>query len=286
MNPEEESISKTNIPKIIHQIWFQGENSIPNDYPNYSTSWKNLNPEFKYMFWDQLKIEQLLNNYFPYFKQQYFSYPKIIQKIDVAKFMILYVYGGFYIDLDSECLKNIGPLLINKQIILSKSNSDYITRFFYHGIINDVVENSFFASIKNHSFWEHCIKLSMNENLQEKTFETNEKYVFRTTGPGLVTRAYYSYVHNNNFTLLDSIYIDPIDPCEYYNYNCKQQKCSNIFPKSFAMHHYGGTNSKNGWMSSSVKNFTPLICKYRNIMGICSCLICILIIICIIYFLF
>ena len=44
------------IPHIIHQIWFQGEDNIPKKYPNYSKSWKEMNPKFKYIFWDGEKI--------------------------------------------------------------------------------------------------------------------------------------------------------------------------------------------------------------------------------------
>ena len=43
------------IPKIIHQIWWQGEKSIPEKYLSYIESWKTNHPDFKYMFWDEKK---------------------------------------------------------------------------------------------------------------------------------------------------------------------------------------------------------------------------------------
>lgn len=272
-----------NIPKIIHQIWYQGEENIPKDYPNYSWSWKEKNPEYQYILWDQFKIENILNNYFPYFKKQYDSYPKIIQKIDVAKLMILYIYGGIYVDMDSECLRNIDPLLENNQIVLGKSNCDITAKIYNHGTIKDVVENSFFASIKNHPFWIHCIDMAIKENINKNIWETDEKYVFRTTGPSLITRSYYSFDNTKNFTLLDPIYLDPITPCEYYDYNCKENDCPKLFPNSYSIHHYGGTNATNGWMSPTVKNIMPYFCKYRSLGTLCISIVCILIFICIIY---
>ncbi|ARF09145.1 glycosyltransferase [Catovirus CTV1] len=271
------------IPMIIHQIWYQGIENIPEDYPNYSNSWKKYNPDYKYMFWDKDKIDNLINNFFPYFKERYNSYPKIIQKIDVSKFMILYIYGGVYVDLDSECLKSINSLLENNKIILSKNNGNAIINLYNHGTISQVLENSFLASEKNNNFWIHCINMAMAEDIKQNFWETNEKYVFRTTGPSLVSRAYHSYPNKNDFTLIDYKLLDPLCVCEHYNYDCQNNDCRKLFPNSYSMHHYGGTTSSNGWMSSYVKELNPYLCKYRYNFLMCCVVFCIIVIICTFY---
>lgn len=41
----------------------------------------------------------------------YRSFPYNVQRWDTIRYMILYVYGGVYTDLDTECFKPIEPLL-------------------------------------------------------------------------------------------------------------------------------------------------------------------------------
>ena len=92
------------IPHIIHQIWFQGEDNIPKKYPNYSKSWKEMNPKFKYIFWDGEKMEKLIREKYPWFLKRYNEYPNMIQRIDSAKYFIMHQYGGILPDLDCECV--------------------------------------------------------------------------------------------------------------------------------------------------------------------------------------
>ena len=105
------------IPKIIHQIWFQGENNIPEEYPNYSKSWKKLNPEYKYIFWSGDKMRKLIKEKYPWFLKRYDEYPNMIQRIDSAKYFILHQFGGLLPDLDCECIKPITPLIEGKKFL-------------------------------------------------------------------------------------------------------------------------------------------------------------------------
>ena len=75
------------IPHIIHQIWFQGEDNIPKKYPNYSKSWKEMNPKFKYIFWDGEKMEKLIKEKYPWFLKRYNEY----RIIKMVIYIILYL---------------------------------------------------------------------------------------------------------------------------------------------------------------------------------------------------
>lgn len=267
------------IPKIIHQIWLQGENNIPTDYPNYSDSWKKLNPDFKYILWDQNSIENLIKQHFPYFLSKFNSYPKLVQKVDAAKYMILYVYGGIYVDMDLECIKNINNLIINNQIILLKCDMNIIVRIFFYHTINTIIQNCFAASVPNHPFWKYCVELMLKQDLKQHNYELLEKYIFRTTGPGLFTQAYYSFKPNNNFTLLDTNVIEPFSSCEYDLYNCSKEDCKKRLINSYAMHHFGAKHSTHGWLSSSGKTIMPILCTNQNLIIYGCCFVIIIIII-------
>ena len=88
------------IPKTIHQIWFQGADKIKPNLVEYHNSWKTMNPEYNIIVWDEPKIDNLMQKQPDLIKSQYFSYSKMIQKIDYAKYVILYNYGGIYMDME------------------------------------------------------------------------------------------------------------------------------------------------------------------------------------------
>jgi mannosyltransferase OCH1-like enzyme len=132
-----------NIPKKIHQIWYQGEEHIPEKYRSYQASWKEHNPDWSYTLWDSTSMRQLIKNNYNDFLPYYDGYPLDIQRIDACRYFILNTFGGFYLDMDMQCLKSIDDLSNGHQLVLSKTV----------GYCNCV-----FASISGHSFWQHVFK--------------------------------------------------------------------------------------------------------------------------------
>lgn len=252
------------IPQIIHQIWYQGENNIPSSYPNYSKSWKKLNPNYKYMFWDKDKIENLITSHYPYLIQQYTSYDKIIQKIDMAKYIILHYYGGIYVDLDSEALKPIDNLINNKKIVLVKIDLNALEKYFaYKQFTGPVLQNNVIATVPKHPFWLHVLELLQKEDIRQGRLESDTRYIFRTTGPTLLTKSYETFPNKQDITLIDSNLIDPFSWCDYDGYNCGNGGCREIFNNVFALHHYGSKNDTNSWIGSTEKNLGKLYCRYK-----------------------
>lgn len=46
----------TNIPKKIHQIWYQGESNIPSYLNEYRQSWIKIHPKYEFYLWDKDNI--------------------------------------------------------------------------------------------------------------------------------------------------------------------------------------------------------------------------------------
>lgn len=272
------------IPKIIHQIWWQGENNIPTDYPIFSLSWKKLNPDYQYILWDEQKINNILYEYFPWFADTFNRLPKMIQKIDAAKYFILYHYGGIYADMDSECVKNIDDLIIGKELILPKLEENPFVKLFFYGRVDDTLQNNFLASIPNHPFWIHCLKLITNEKLEQQSYELYEKWIFRTTGPGLVTNAYYTFPNNHNISLVGRDLVDPISVCEHIDNNCAINDCKKLYPNVYTIHHYGSNNKKYGWLSGFGKDNVLPLCTYRKYIMCCVCFCVIILILFLFYY--
>lgn len=278
------------IPKIIHQIWLQGEKNIPEDYPNYSESWKEKNPEFTYILWDDEMIKELINKTFPKFMDIYNNYPKLVQKVDSAKYIILYHYGGIYIDMDLECIKNLSGL-VNKynspacECVLLKCDMGMLSKLFFYNTTNDIIQNCFAMSVPHFYLWHACVESMSNEDLNIAKYELLEKYIFRTTGPGLLTKVYHNLKDKKNIYLLDTHIIEPFTSCEYDYYECASKDCKNMLTDSYAIHHFGAKHGSHGWMSDNGKFVFQTFCNKKNLddlyfyLGIFCIIIIILIII-------
>lgn len=252
------------IPKIIHQIWYQGENNIPDSYPNYRKSWKRLHPNYKYILWDKDSIIKLILDHYPHLYNKFNSYPKMIQKIDMAKYIIMYHYGGIYADVDSECLKSMDNLIKDKEVVLLKYDPIMLEKILaYHVFTGITLQTHIFASQPKHSFWKHVINTLLNEAINKKILETELYYIMRTTGPKLVTKAYHTYPFKKNITLLDKATIDPISWCDYETYNCANTNCGKLFPNAYAIHHYGSKHDTHNWSSNKEKMLGMFYCKYK-----------------------
>lgn len=93
----------------IHQMWLDRDDvEFDSEYPPepYKTryadkmaSWKSL-PNTVYCFWNNLKVNKLLDSVH-FWKH---DLRKHIEKCDFARYLILWLYGGLYIDLDVTCL--------------------------------------------------------------------------------------------------------------------------------------------------------------------------------------
>jgi mannosyltransferase OCH1-like enzyme len=169
-----------NIPKILHLMWLDkkvDDNEKPNkkyDEKGYWKGWKDMHPDFEFILWNRKKIKQLFIDYpqlQPFEEFWNIKLKHFIQKCDFARYMIMYVIGGFYIDLDFICTKNISPLLKNRELLLFWEPKEHDAlgegKRLYNGAI---------GSIPNHPFWLEWM------NHLKSTYHPM-KFVFETTGP-------------------------------------------------------------------------------------------------------
>lgn len=102
------------IPKIIHQV-HMGNTALSTQELSWQKTWKDKNPSWSHVLWDDAKIKNDLKITHPRVFENCKSFS---EKSDVLRFEILYQFGGLYIDTDFECLKNIDPLFQNREIVL------------------------------------------------------------------------------------------------------------------------------------------------------------------------
>ena len=99
------------VPPILHHILI---GSIKLDE---RPSWKRAreaclkwHPNYEYKFWNDSSAEELILKKYPWFYSTWKSYPYPIQRADSLRYLILYHYGGIFLDLDLHCRRSLGPL--------------------------------------------------------------------------------------------------------------------------------------------------------------------------------
>jgi mannosyltransferase OCH1-like enzyme len=201
------------IEKIIHQIWLQGEINIPNKYYRNIESVKKFHNSWQYMLWDEIKIIKLILT-----KKEwtdiYYKFIYIHQKIDFAKYIILYTYGGIYIDIDIEVIKSFDNLIEKNNkydLIISKSNVNAYESFIATRSVN-IYNNGIIIAKKN----SKTLLLLINTIIKKFYLPILEPKVLTinyTTGPYIFTDVISK--NEDNVKILDSEYLEPclIDNC-------------------------------------------------------------------------
>lgn len=109
------------IPRVIHQIWYQGEAQMPEKYRRFRETWRRNHPGWEFVFWDEARMREFVRRDYAWFAEAFDAYPSDIQRIDSVRYLILNTFGGFYIDMDVESLKPVDDLLGGCDLILSKT---------------------------------------------------------------------------------------------------------------------------------------------------------------------
>lgn len=239
------------IPRIFHQIWYQGESRLPLHLKEYRQSWIAQHPNFTFAFWDQPSIENLVNQSEPWIKDHYFSYELMIQRIDFAKYVILHHFGGIYMDIDVKCIKPIDDLLSEhseKNVILSKCPYDFVhhSLMFFIGLRlgEPLINNGIMMCNKGHSIMTSIMKTCFeNRATIFRLFGNNFLHIFATTGPVAVTKAFRK-VPKGDVTVLDHTFFEACDIHDVKKY-CEIPK------HAIGLHVYEGS-----WVSPFEKLLT------------------------------
>ncbi len=236
------------IQKIIHQIWYQGCNEIIEPYKScFIDTIKFLNnTNWTHKVWDKESIEELILNNYPQYFNLYNSCSILVQKLDIARYIILYHYGGCYMDMDMKIIKDFSELLDDTdEIVVSKTKHTFIN----NGILFSNINNKFWLD-----FLED-IKPKINKFTFSKLISVNY-----STGPLNFTK--FIYINKYKIKILPYKYLEP----------CKTKFIQIITDDAYVINYFG-----NSWLEPS---FDKILFLYSNIE------IIILVIIISIYFLY
>lgn len=206
------------IPKIIHQVWLQGYDSLDSNIKNVIKENLKMNSEWKYKFYDYEKIDKFIKEnesqyVYNAFKKINPKYGAVVS--DLFRYIIMYHQGGVYMDV--KCKTNIplddwvhkNKLLISlfgnyeefNQILVSKyfkncleKHKSQVAQFFLifpkkftilRLIIDTIVKNIYkYKDNKN-------LKFLLGNNIY------NTYNIFKLTGPWIYSKILGPYICNN-----------------------------------------------------------------------------------------
>ena len=191
------------IPKIIHQT-YKVKNPLPETFRVCQTKLLSLHPDFEYKFWTDEDMYNEIKTYFPSYYEEFMALPRMIMKIDMFRYFLMYKYGGMYVDMDYLMFKPFDMFNSGAKIVLPAARDVTFGMTYYIG-------NCIFASEPNHPFW----KMTMDTLLTEKrcSFRTNDvnseiEHVVAATGPSFLYRIMKKWIIENPERSSD-IYVPP-----------------------------------------------------------------------------
>jgi len=195
--------NKTLIPKQIHQIWI-GERMQP--YSNIN-SWKkeyiSNNSDWEYTLWDEEKIKKL---WYAYRNDDLICCAKYIYdveetlsgKVDILKLVLLYCYGGIYIDTNCVWTTNAN---VNASLnsILNESQNRFFASYESH--TSDIISNRVLGSPSKDSNLKMFLdKLRENRDIfLQARLKYSARHIIRTI--------FFDNLNKSNITLF---------PCDYF----------------------------------------------------------------------
>ena len=184
-------------PTLIFQTW-KHKGALPEKFSRWSESLRRMNPDYDYVLWDDVDNRRFIEKYYPWFLPVYDAYPKEIYRADAVRYFFLYQFGGLYADMDTECLRPVGPLFESGDVWLGRMGTD---PDFPHSIPNAIM-----ASRPLQEFWLLAIHLLV-ENVKAlgdpATMAAKGPEVM--TGPILLKNACDTYMSSKRSALRELI---------------------------------------------------------------------------------
>lgn len=170
------------IEKNIFQSWYTKD--LDPRLQQKIINYRRLNPLYKYYLYDDKEIDEFVNKYYEgEIADCYNKLNIIVAKVDFWRYLILYKYGGIYLDMDSSINKNLDNLIKEDDQAIISTESHF----------NSYVQWCLIFS-KEHIILKKTIDLIV-ENIKNNSYPND---IHRMTGPTVYTKA-INYVNENIF---------------------------------------------------------------------------------------
>jgi hypothetical protein len=155
--------------------------SLPERWRLLRETWIRHHPDWEHRLWTDETLMDFVKRRYPEMAGVLEGYPNPIMRSDAARYLLLDHFGGVYADLDTECLRPLGPLLAEGELLLPWEPEEHLgSKVVKDAGLSRVVGNAWMASVPGHGFWKRVIS-----GLSEHRGEQNP---LSATGPFFLTR--------------------------------------------------------------------------------------------------
>lgn len=186
------------IPKVIYQTW--KTKHIHENVQKIRDNIQYLNPDYQMVLYDDNDINLFIkNNFDEYTYRCYLQLNVGAAKADFWRYCVLYIYGGVYLDMDSEIIRPLDELI-------SENEACIVTREGNPGVFNNWI--MIFEK-------KHPILLKTIQNCCYNIFNRTTNDVCYLTGPaGPFTSAVNEIMspnYNKNNAKIQNLYFETDD---------------------------------------------------------------------------
>lgn len=175
------------IPKNIHLVFLRKDEFFPELFGKCMKRIEEQHPTWNVFLYDENDAQRILQEHLPNFVNAYNSFKHNIQKADFLRLALVYIFGGFYMDLDMLSLKSLDELTKYKLVLGEEKTISEEEQKELNLKYRLRIGNYMFGGIANHPFW--LLLLSQIASKDKITIKSQQD-VLDITGPGLLTDTY------------------------------------------------------------------------------------------------
>lgn len=238
------------IPRLLHQIWFQGEQNLPATYAARCSHLRAMNPNWAYRLWDDAGLREECRSVSLAAVAMYDSFQYMHQKIDFGRYVVLFNHGGMSVDMDVRALRPLDavPGLNDRSFIVCKAPLGPIEiACFSLGSFTTLINNAMILAEPGSVYLAALIA----DILRARPARLGKMYTIQwSTGPFLFTKSVnrsMATAGSANVAILDAKFFEP---CFSYDPHCVVDRAA-ILDHQHAVSWVGG-----GWLSLSTVYFS------------------------------
>jgi len=175
------------IPRIVHSF-----NATPK-------GWITNHPSYRFIVWDTDKCIEFIKQKHPLFYSHVYIHIKgLDNKMKIGKYLILYTYGGIYVDQSIESVKSIEPFLNAKDSLKNEGELDAMVLRF-GGFVSD----SLIIAVAQSKFIKMCIVEIVKRR----------KNIYNQSRSNMITTVYTKYSLRTPPFKVEALPNDLFGPC-------------------------------------------------------------------------
>jgi Anp1 protein/glycosyl transferase-like sugar-binding protein len=146
------------IPRLLHQT--SQDVVHPIAFSNDTGSWKRLHPGWDFRFWSDADLAGFVDSRCPDYCDLFRGYPNPVMRADLGRYLVLREFGGVYVDLGTEAVASLEPLLTSDVPLFAREPQAHAALEFIRSRgFRSVISNAIMLSPAGHPFWDHLLTL-------------------------------------------------------------------------------------------------------------------------------